>query len=170
MTNCPLTYNAESNRWTCPNCGWSYSPRHPEKVDATKPPHRNCPASEDPAVRARLAAERLTLVGNQLHDLIAEMFGEAARLGCGCNEWIAKMNVWGPNGCLEHMTAIIDRLVDQITKHEWDTEIPAMVKLARVGLKIPLGETVIRWRCQALVEEAIRRAEAARLADGRGAI
>lgn len=33
--------------------------------------------------------------------------------GCDCEEWVAKMNSWGPDGCREHRQELIDMLSEK---------------------------------------------------------
>lgn len=45
--------------------------------------------------------------------LLLQKCGVAVKTGCGCEEWIGKMNAWGVDGCVEHRQEIIDRLANQ---------------------------------------------------------
>jgi hypothetical protein len=48
-------------------------------------------------------------VGSELAALFAE-YGIVKRSGCGCNDWIGRMNAWGPSGCGEHREEILAHL------------------------------------------------------------
>lgn len=48
--------------------------------------------------------------------LLLQKCGVHVNTGCGCEEWISKMNAWGVEGCYEHRQEIIDRLTEQAKK------------------------------------------------------
>lgn len=83
------------------------------------------PASLDPSLRPRCDKCGLILhdelcvacdqtgVGIELEKIIPSWLRSSA---CRCNEWIHKMNRWGPDGCETHADDIVRHLVRQSKK------------------------------------------------------
>lgn len=53
-------------------------------------------------------------VGDFLKELLAA--SGIKQGGCGCKKMIARMNAWGPSGCIEHMAEILDHLQAEAVK------------------------------------------------------
>lgn len=51
--------------------------------------------------------------------VILRALGVPRRAGCGCDEMIAKMNAWGPAGCRENRTEILEHLEKAYDKSTW---------------------------------------------------
>ncbi len=50
--------------------------------------------------------------------IILESFGIHPH-NCECREWARRMDEWGPDGCAEHKTEIIQYLREQQVKYGW---------------------------------------------------
>jgi len=55
--------------------------------------------------------------------------------GCGCASMQAKMNAWGPAGCIEHMAEILDHLQAEATKRKqpFDRDLVEIAVLMAIG-------------------------------------
>jgi hypothetical protein len=96
-----------------------------------------------------------------LRKLFAE-FGFSPKKNCGCNDWIRKMDAWGPAGCREHREEILAHLqksYDQTTF--WQrTKAAAVAILNGLPLSIAgcVDEAVLRAQ-KAEAERAIQEAD-----------
>lgn len=71
--------------------------------------------------------------GCQLRKLLKEIgFTES---GCGCAEMAAKMDRWGPAGCIEHMAEILDHLQAEAVKRKqsFDRGLVEIAVLMAIG-------------------------------------
>lgn len=99
--------------------------------------------------------------GDHLHALIAEHFGQQVAAGCGCNDWIAQMNQWGPDGCRANRQKIVDRMIAEAKKRGWYREgKPLIVNAAtRLAAATSWGLAHATRYCGQLVDQAIEQAE-----------
>ena len=101
-----------------------------------------------------------TRTGPLLHRLLQDKLGAGFKSGCDCKEWLAKMNAWGPAGCREHLTEIVDTLMAEATRRDWKLEgRPLLSKAACVGTKYSLGKAFAQRWARKLVLKAIERSE-----------
>jgi FkbM family methyltransferase len=93
--------------------------------------------------------------GDVLHGILREEHGFRVA-SCKCQEWIDKMNAWGPSGCREHLTEIVDHLYDEASTN------PQVSQAIRLGLQVPIiGPMEGRRRITAIIKRAIEMAEQA---------
>jgi FkbM family methyltransferase len=93
--------------------------------------------------------------GDVLHGILREEHGFKVA-SCRCQEWIDRMNAWGPVGCREHLTEIVDHLYDEASTN------PQVSHAIRLGLQVPIiGPMEGRRRITAIVRRAIEMAETA---------
>jgi hypothetical protein len=89
--------------------------------------------------------------GTELRQLLKEI---GVKVSCqGCRNWEARMNKWGPDGCREYRTEIIQRLKEAVSGTSWATVLTTGAGLlgkSYFSILDPFGS---------LVDEAIRRAE-----------
>jgi len=102
----------------------------------------------------------LALIGDNLHNLLRSRFGISCIHSCGCQEWIKRMNHWGPEGCREHLESIVDKMLTSAEKRNWKLDgRPLLSAAACIGTKCSWGRKYTRrWACK-LVLEAIERSE-----------
>lgn len=92
--------------------------------------------------------------------MLLKRCGVPVKENCGCEEWIAKMNDWGPQGCYEHRQEIIDRLKQQASQlSSSQTVLQNMAMYAKVGI-LALWQGVVPTIGE-LVDEAIWQAKEA---------
>jgi len=99
--------------------------------------------------------------GAYLKQMLALMAAHS-RHGCGCDDKAAKMNAWGAAGCREHRDEILAWMREEYKNVPW-WDLPVMTARAAAAGLIPTRQQLlspIEW----IVDEAIRRAEAARVA------
>lgn len=82
--------------------------------------------------------------------ILLQQCGIHVKTGCGCEEWINKMNTWGPQGCYEHRQEIVDRLKDRAKTVSVARIVYTGLLMMWKGMRPTVGE---------LVDEAIWRAE-----------
>lgn len=93
--------------------------------------------------------------GDVLHGILREEYGFKVA-SCKCQEWIDKMNLWGPMGCKEHLAEIVGHLFEEASAN------PQVSTAIRIGLNVPIiGAFEGRRRITAIVEKAIEMAESA---------
>lgn len=93
--------------------------------------------------------------GTVLHRLLKARYGVKITI-CTCQEWIDKMNVWGPSGCRENIAEIVDHLFDEASTN------PQVSRVIRIKLAIPIiGPIEGKRQLRNLVTEAIETAEGA---------
>lgn len=98
--------------------------------------------------------------GTTLHDLLLDRFDLDMVQGCGCKQWIEKMNVWGPAGCREHLDEIVRKMLGEAERRKWKLgDKPLLSAVARVGTLTPWGMRFARSWARKLVTEAIERSE-----------
>ena len=68
--------------------------------------------------------------------------GIPVNIGCGCEEWIVKMNTWGVEGCYKNRQEIIERLKEQASKLTTSQIIWTGVMLMWHGVRPTIGELV----------------------------
>jgi hypothetical protein len=96
--------------------------------------------------------------GDHLHDVIRKWIGADFTDGCGCKQWIAKMNRGGAAWCRKNVKLICQKLNTAAQKRGmWKTfkQIPK-ARLAVIVVTHPMF-TIRPIRC--MVNEAIRRSE-----------
>jgi hypothetical protein len=96
-------------------------------------------------------------VGDHLADVV-RIFEIARKEGCGCDEMIAQMNVWGVDGCRAHRAEIIEQLDRNYHKLTWAEVLAATGSAVASGLALKLNPRDV---CGSLVDLAITRAQAA---------
>ena len=74
-------------------------------------------------------------VGVQLHRLL-HLMGFRFKPTCRCAAYAAQMNKWGPAGCRERKTEIIEWLVERATEESYATLAKAALKAAARGMRI----------------------------------
>jgi len=91
-------------------------------------------------------------VGDHLHDIIVERFGERPDdERCGCRTMILKMNLWGPDGCEQHFDEIVDHLMDQTARiGRWYLRHAAKLPGARRVAEGMVREAIERGRAEVL--------------------
>ena len=100
------------------------------------------------------------LPGTILHDLLCLRLGVGFSTDCGCKEWVAKMNEWGPEGCREYLESIVDKMLASAEKRNWKLNgRPLLSAAACVGCKCSWGKRYARRWARKLVLEAIERSE-----------
>jgi len=100
-------------------------------------------------------AEPQNRPGNVLHDLLHRRHG-ATIASCKCQEWIDRMNVWGADGCREHLEEIVDHLFEEASTN------PNVSKVIRTALKVPIiGKYEGKRQLRGIVMEAINMAQSA---------
>jgi hypothetical protein len=74
--------------------------------------------------------------------LLLKKCGVAVNTGCGCEEWIGKMNSWGVDGCYEHRQEIVDRLSEQARKLSTSQMVWTGILMMWHGIRPTIGELV----------------------------
>ena len=98
--------------------------------------------------------------GDMLHGLLRERLGVGIKDGCQCREWIDRMNQWGPDGSRKYLTQIVNALLAEADRRQWQIDgRPLLTKAAKIGTNIPGGMIFARAWVRALVTEAINRSE-----------
>ena len=98
--------------------------------------------------------------GTVLHRLLKARYGVRIS-ACTCQEWINKMNVWGPSGCRENMAEIVDHLFDEASTN------PQVSLVIRLKLAVPIiGAWEGKRQLRNLVTEAIEFSEKASVHNG----
>jgi FkbM family methyltransferase len=91
--------------------------------------------------------------GDVLHNLLRSRYGVTIA-SCKCQEWIDRMNVWGPSGCRDNLEQIVDHLLEEASTNE---NVSTAIRLA---LKVPIvGKLEGKRQLRNLVREAITMAE-----------
>jgi hypothetical protein len=85
----------------CSVCGWA----RPSEMPVW--PRRNC---DGPHVAGP---------GKFLHAAIKRWFGEEYTLQCGCENRLAQMDAWGPEGCRRNIGTIVDWLWEESQQRDW---------------------------------------------------
>ncbi len=88
-------------------------------------------------------------VGDNLHDLIVKFTKESPKGGCGCEQLIAEMNRWGPEGCRKRMEEIVDHMMNEADKRKWKL---AKWPGTRTGAKL-----LVRWAIRRMEKETEER-------------
>jgi hypothetical protein len=107
MIDCIYEPTGEPNAYRCRNCGHERASKHPPHLL-----HRNCTGPG--SLTLRPAGPVKLGPGHFLKQML-----EASGIkqgGCSCKAMAAKMDAWGPAGCLEHMAEILDHLEQQAWK------------------------------------------------------
>lgn len=97
----------------------------------------------------------LSGVGTELHRIFSAL-GIAKSDGCNCDEWIAKMNAWGPDGCEDHRDEILEHLKKSYAaiNPSWAEKATIAAKALAMGIIInPLDPA------GSLLNAAIRRSK-----------
>ena len=68
--------------------------------------------------------------------------GIPVNIGCGCEEWITKMNAWGVEGCYKNRQEIVDRLKEQASKLTTSQIVWTGIMLMWHGVRPTIGELV----------------------------
>jgi len=93
--------------------------------------------------------------GDVLHNLLKTRYGVTVA-SCKCQEWIDRMNTWGPLGCREHLEEIVAHLFEEAS-----TNVNVSVAI-RMALKVPLvGKVEGKRQLRHVVSEAIEMAKMA---------
>jgi FkbM family methyltransferase len=101
------------------------------------------------------AIETQNRAGDVLHNLLRTRY-DVTIASCKCQEWIDRMNSWGPDGCREHIEEIVDHLFEEASTNE---NVSAAIRMA---LKVPIvGKLEGKRQLRNLVTEAITMAESA---------
>lgn len=69
--------------------------------------------------------------GTQLYRVLRDTWGMQVS-GCKCSEWIARMNLWGFDGCKERVDEIVDHLLNEARNN------PAVPRAVQAALNFPL--------------------------------
>jgi len=94
--------------------------------------------------------------GTALAGLLKEL-GLKPVKSCNCDQRAAQMDAWGVAGCIEHRAEIVAWLNEQAAQATWGTALTVGMGAYLAGIAInPLSPG------DALVDEALRRAEAAK--------
>jgi hypothetical protein len=119
----------------CVNCGWRWN-------HDTRFPRRVCTGIAQPQLQQG--------PGDHLHSLVRRYFGEQATLGCGCAEWINKLNAWGAAGCREHIDEIAERLLNQADEKGWWTLTGKLMRRV-LSRKEPIDQSgVVKYNANGL--------------------
>lgn len=94
--------------------------------------------------------------GTELHRIFDEL-GVEMQVGCACRQRIKQMDAWGPAGCREHFSEIVEELQKDRDKYSWGTQMKAAFKSISSGLALRISPAN---PIPGLVKEAIKRAEA----------
>ncbi len=87
--------------------------------------------------------------GTRLYRMLRDGWGMTAS-GCTCAEWIARMNMWGEEQCLERIDEITDHLLEEARNN------PMVPRAIRSALNFPIiGEIAGRLRLNSLIRTAI---------------
>lgn len=74
--------------------------------------------------------------------MLLQKCGVHVNTGCGCEEWIGKMNAWGVDGCYEHRQEIVDRLSEQAKKLSTSQMVWTGILMMWHGIRPTIGELV----------------------------
>jgi len=80
--------------------------------------------------------------GDHLHDLIRRWLGQDVG-DCHCQEWIDRMNAWGPDECRDHVGEIVSHILAEAKNRGW--------------WKVLANMPGARWAIRQMVNEAIGR-------------
>ena len=108
---------------------------------------RNCdlvPKAQRTTIATSPAKPRIKGPGDYLHDLIVAWVGKSAQCCGGCQDWIDRMNRWGPQVCRDHLDEIIDRLLAEAKKRGW----------WKYAVALPGSRFAVRWLVLAAIEQA----------------
>ena len=98
--------------------------------------------------------------GTALHTILLEQFNLDFFDECGCKQWVEKMNIWGPQGCREHIDEIVRKMLGEAKRRKWKIgDRPLLSAVACVGTRLPLGMAFARTWARKLALEAIERSE-----------
>ena len=117
-TDCNLQ-QLDNGLWWCPVCDPG------KKYLCKRKTRRNCGTVgkagwSSPRVPAEdVVSEKHRGPGDYLHNMILRWTGEGMTLGCDCKAWIARMNDWGPAGCLQHIDEIVAHMLSEAKKRGW---------------------------------------------------
>ena len=89
----------------CPKCSRDNGSEHPVKSC-------RCGYSSFVTEKRQAKAQHNERVGSELKKLIPSYF---EKIGCGCNQYAARMDNWGIEGCTERHEEIVQHLVSQAT-------------------------------------------------------
>ncbi len=136
-----------NGRWTCLDCGWIYA------IESDNPPRRPCPKGKPKEIPQYTT-------GTIMHDLLSERLGVGLKTGCACKAWIDQMNIWGPIESRENLVKIVNALLAEAKRRDWQLDGRPMLSVAAsVGTKLPGGMYFARAWTRSLVTEAINRSE-----------
>lgn len=143
MNRCDFHQESDGS-WRCSQCGW----RTPRPLDHA--PAKYCLGQRETQSLGP---------GEQLHRLITQYCGAGPAAGCNCPEWIQRMNAWGVAGCREHFDEIVDELMAEGRRRQWDlTELPVRGLAIRTAARIGGSEYLFYLGAKWLVRRAIARA------------
>jgi hypothetical protein len=74
--------------------------------------------------------------------LLLKKCGIYVNVGCGCEEWINRMNAWGVEGCYKNRQEIVDRLKEQAGKLSTSQIVWTGIMLMWHGVRPTIGELV----------------------------
>lgn len=115
MTYTPARVNIAvdgSRRAVCAACGYVAAGRHPQRW-------HDCPA----------APRKICGPGCQLKRTI-EWWGIRDDGQCGCTEYAAQMDAWGPDGCIRRIEEIVQHLREAAAKRG----LPFLATAARIAI------------------------------------
>jgi len=106
-----------------------------------------------PPQKPEIAEDPQNRPGSVLHSLLKSRY--SVEIGnCACQEWIDRMNAWGPSGCRDHLEEIVSHLFEEASTN---VNVSAAVRRA---LSVPiLGKIEGKRQLRNLVREAITMAE-----------
>lgn len=106
----------------------------------------------------QLATAQANGPGTQLKKLLTEL-GIKSFIGCGCEQKMWQMNIWGIEGCRQRANTIRGWIAEAQSKTGWLATITAATNAATSGLALQIDPLDIPG---SLVRLAIERAEATR--------
>lgn len=123
--------------------------------------HKGAPAATVPGPKVistprRKLYKKATLVGNKLANRIAGL-SVTSGAGCGCKDYVKKMNAWGIEGCEQRKATIINHLVSQkevLASAIKDSNIPGCGLLASL-LNTRAATPILRQGASWLLDKAI---------------
>lgn len=169
---------------TCFHCGWHF-PHDGIELPRVACPHPDTPKGQAIAASSRPRASTASTnhvtpspprpkgPGDFLHDTIRFWLRLSPTVGCGCEDKIRQMNVWGVAGCREHLEEIVGWLISKAKEDKWvTTKQDADGKEVAVNVPLSLNARIVRWMarrtlvavqmeitCRRAVKRSIRKAD-----------
>ncbi len=160
MSNCVFEFTGrkDGERFVhrCTKCEREVRGKYQERA-----PKANCKvATEEEAKIVRPLTLPPSGPGTEMAAMLREM-GIKKKSGCGCDDWVAKMNAWGVEGCKARRAEIVEHMKKAYDLSDYWTKAKAAALAWLNGLPMSLDgltdEAILRAtkaQCEAVIREA----------------